>query len=37
MVNNFTVVLNYVVCWQSRNYLAGVLQYLERNMALFVQ
>ena len=29
--------LNYVVGWQSRSFLAGLLQYLAKNMALLVQ
>ena len=27
----FTVLLNYVVGWQSRSFLAGLLQYLAKN------
>ena len=29
--------LNYVVGWQSRRFLTGLLQYLAKNMALLVQ
>ena len=33
--HDFTILLNYVVGWQSRSLLAGFLQYLANNMALF--
>ena len=34
--NNFKILLNYVVRWQSRSFLTGLLQYLAKNMALLV-
>ena len=34
---DFSILLNYVVGWQSRSFLTGLLQYLAKNMALLVQ
>ena len=35
-MNDFTILLNYVVGWQIRRFL-GLLQYLAKNMAFVVQ
>ena len=35
--NDIMILLNYVFGWQSRSFLAGMLQYLVKNMALLVQ
>ena len=34
---DFTILFNYVVGWQNRSFLVGLLQYLAKNMALLVQ
>ena len=36
LFNDFMILLNYVGGWQSRYFLAGLLQYLSTNMALLV-
>ena len=35
-INDFKILLNYVVGWQSHSFLTGLLQYLAKNMALLV-
>ena len=34
---NIKIELNYVVGWQSRSFLTGLLQYLAKNVAVLVQ
>ena len=37
LFNDFTILLNYVVGWQSRSLLTGLLPYLAKNIALLIQ
>ena len=36
-LNNFTILLNQVVGWQSRSFLGDLMQYFTKNMALLVK